>query len=218
MAELTTDTEAPEQKVSRLMSIIDKVLSSQATKVSEYLAEHDTVAPAKVEKKLRKSLRRWEAWEGTAVGATATVPGAGTIVAGSLTAGQLALHLSHAARYVLGVAALHGFDIHDVERRRALFLAIVLGEDSEDFLGDGSQVSLATLATALTVKSKGGSTIASRLAKRMTKRMASSAAKRYAGRLMPFGIGAVVGHVGGRRLAARIIDSTAKAFPAKLAK
>lgn len=212
--EVSTDS----QKVSRLMSIVDKVLDSQAGKVTEFLEENKNLSPHKMEKKLRRSLRRWEAWEGTAVGATATFPGAGTIVAGSLTFGQLALHLQHAARYVLGVASLHGFDIHDVDRRRALFLAIVLGEDSGDFLGDGSQVSLATLATALTVKSKGGMTISSRIARAMTKRIASASAKRFAGRLMPFGIGAVVGHIGGRRLAARIIDSTKKAFPDKLAK
>lgn len=207
--------EADPGQADRLIATVDKILATQAGKAEAYLEKNKKMRPARLLRRLKKSLKRKEAWSGTAVGASAAVPGAGTAVAAALAAGQLTTHVSHAARYVMTVAALHGFDIRDVPRRRALFLTILLGSDAADVLAGGRTIS--SLGKAISALS---ATRATSLSLRLAKRMLTGTAKKtlttQATRLAPFGIGALFGHLTGRSMATQIIRGTKRAFPEKL--
>lgn len=213
---MTKDIETVDtQDVSTLVKGLDKVLDIQATRVLKFMDENEGTSARKLEKKLAKSLKRTESWEGTAIGATAAVPGAGTIVAGTLAASQMGAHVSHAARYILGIAHLHGFDITDVERRRALFLSVLVGEDASDMiLEENYATSIGTFIKSLSASR--ATSLSLRLARRMAVRSAKRAAATQVTRLAPFGIGALVGHLTGRGLAKQIIKDTHTVFPDKL--
>lgn len=65
---------------------------------------------------------------GAAVGAAAAAPGVGTGLALALSGAETAVFLEATALFALGVAAVHGIQVEEVERRRTLVLAVVLGD------------------------------------------------------------------------------------------
>jgi len=72
---------------------------------------------------------------GAGVGATAAAPGVGTGLALALTTVEAASFLGASVLYVLGRAQLHNIDISDLERRRALVLAVILGDTGAATVG-----------------------------------------------------------------------------------
>lgn len=204
-----------EQK--KLLAMIDKALDAASEKVHQLLDKEKNTKPAKVERKLRRAFKRKQVAEGTAVGVTAALPGPGTIAAAGLSAGQYGLFVTHAARYVLGVAALHGFDIDDDERRRALFLTVLTGEEGMDILNQGMTMSSVMWAKNVLTSSSHTSlsSLSSRLAKKLVKSGARASARTTIGRMMPLGVGAILGWHSGRRLAGDVIATTKEIFPGK---
>ena len=79
------------------------------------------------------------------------LPGIGTLVALSAVAGETVVFLEATAVFVLAVAEVHGIPAEHRERRRALVLAVLVGEDSKhaiaDLIGPG-RTSGAWLTTA----------------------------------------------------------------------
>ena len=65
---------------------------------------------------------------GGAVGATAAAPAVGTGVALALTASDIATFFGASAAFALAVASVHGIEVEDADRRRALLLTTILGE------------------------------------------------------------------------------------------
>ncbi len=68
---------------------------------------------------------------GAAVGSTAVLPGLGTLAALSAAAGETAVFLEATAFFALAVAGVYGVSTEDRERRRALVLAVLVGDDSK---------------------------------------------------------------------------------------
>lgn len=151
---------------------------------------------------------------GGAVGAAAAAPAVGTGVALTLTASDVATFFGASAAFALAVASVHGIDVEDVERRRALLLATILGETGAKALGDAAEISTANAARVLltrmpiaTVK-KVNSTLTRKLVRTQVTRHAGLAI----GRLVPYGIGAVVGFTGARALGRTVIQGARAAF------
>lgn len=65
---------------------------------------------------------------GASTGAVAAAPGVGTGVALALAAGETGTALGVTATYALACARIHGVDISDIERRRTLVFGIALGD------------------------------------------------------------------------------------------
>ena len=65
---------------------------------------------------------------GGAVGATAAAPAVGTGVALALTASDIATFFGASAAFALAVASVHGIEVEDADRRRALLLTTILGD------------------------------------------------------------------------------------------
>ena len=97
--------------------------------------------PAEIVTKLEKHYMAAVMASGAAVGSAAAFPGIGTLVAMSAVAGETVVFLEATAVYVLAVAEVHGIPAEHRERRRALVLAVLVGEDSKravaDLLGPG---------------------------------------------------------------------------------
>ena len=68
---------------------------------------------------------------GMAVGAVATIPGIGTLSALSAAAAETVTFLEATAFFVLAVAVVHGVPADHRERRRALVLSVLIGDNSK---------------------------------------------------------------------------------------
>lgn len=208
---------------SNIEAALDKALAVPATRVSDRVArmraEHPWATTAELEEMAARRFRRDAGLTSGAVGASAALPAVGTGAATALTVGQTGVFLAAAVTYVLTVAELHGLRVVDPERRRALVLSALLGQQGAEAIQ--GQLGLSTLFWAAqmlaqmplpTVRS-----VNTQLAKRLAKRHAAKAGALALGRLLPFGIGAVIGWSGGRALANQVIEGTTAALgPARL--
>jgi len=111
---------------------------------------------------------------------------------------------------------VYGIPAEHRERRRALVLAMLVGEDSKhavaELLGHG-RTSGAWLADgAATLPLPAVSQLNSRLLRYFVKRYTLKRGAIAFGKLLPVGIGAVVGGVGNRLMAKKIVANARAAF------
>jgi hypothetical protein len=177
---------------------------------------------------------------GTAVGASAALPVVGTGIALSLGVADLLFFYEISALYVLAAAELHGIEVTDAERARPLVFGMLLGEKSQ------SQVAKIVLhaAGAGGVNQARGvaNTVATRVlpsgwGEVLTQQLPDSALAPVAtviarqalkesakfgsetlGKVIPFGIGAVVGGVGNFAFGRDVVKAARIAFPEPPAK
>jgi hypothetical protein len=214
----TDDNPSAAAKV--LSQIIERGARVQGPAVKAYvdrLREHKPDAtPAEIVTKLEKHYLAAVMASGAAVGSAAALPGIGTLTALSAVAGETVVFLEATAVYVLAVAEVYGIPAYHRERRRALVLAVLVGEDSKravaDLIGTG-RTSGAWLADgAATLPLPAVSQLNSRLLKYFVKRYTLKRGAIAFGKLLPVGIGAVVGGVGNRLMGKRIIANARNAF------
>lgn len=151
---------------------------------------------------------------GGAVGTAAVLPGVGTGVSLALSTADIAAFFTASSAYALAVAEVHGIEVHDVERRRALLLAAVLGDSGARAVAEVSGKPVAAWGTVL-LTAMPTSTIRQVnqvLTGRYVKRMVVKQSSLALGRVIPFGIGAAVGVLGGRALSRTVIRQTTRAF------
>ena len=128
-----------------LSQIIERGARVQGPAVTAYVERlrdgHPDATPAEIATKLEKQYLAAVMASGAAVGSAAAIPGIGTLAALSAVAGETVVFLEATALFVLAVAEVHGIPAEHRERRRALVLAVLVGEDSKhavaDLLGPG---------------------------------------------------------------------------------
>lgn len=170
--------------------------------------------PGEVLAELEKRYLRRVSRLGGAVGAVAAVPAVGTGTALALSSGQLASFMSSSATYLMAVASLHGVEVDDVERRRTLLLAALLGEEGAKAVS--GELGLGTLywgKAALTKLPLGTVRSVNRaLTRRVVRWSATRGGALVFGRLAPFGIGAVIGYRGTRALGRNVVEGARHEF------
>jgi hypothetical protein len=215
----TTD-DNPGTAARVLSSIIERGARVQGPAVRAYVERlrdgNPTATPAEIVTKLEKHYLAAVMASGAAVGSAAAFPGIGTLTAMSAVAGETVVFLEATAVYVLAVAEVYGIPAEHRERRRALVLAVLVGDDSKhaiaDLLGPGrtSGAWLADGAASLPLPAV--SQLNSRLLKYFVKRYTLKRGAIAFGKLLPVGIGAVVGGVGNRAMGKRIVANARTAF------
>jgi hypothetical protein len=212
--------ESPSTAAKVLSQIIERGARVQGPAVKAYVdrlrQQSPDATPADIVTKLEKHYLAAVMASGAAVGSAAAFPGIGTLVAMSAVAGETVVFLEATAVYVLALAEVYGIPADHRERRRALVLAVLVGEDSKhaiaDLIGPG-RTSGAWLADgAATLPLPAVSQLNSRLLKYFVKRYALKRGAIAFGKLLPVGIGAVVGGVGNRLMGKRIVANARKAF------
>ena len=189
---------------------LDKALAIPAARIEERVARMRRDRPgadaAELVEMAASRFRRDAGLSSGAVGASAAIPAISTGAAAALTVGQSAAFIASAVTYVLTVAEIQGVHIVDTERRRALVLSALLGEEGSEAVQLLMQMPLPS------VKS-----INAHLIKRVAKRSAAKGGALALGRLLPFGIGAAIGWSGGRALANQVIEGAQAALGPQLA-
>jgi len=151
---------------------------------------------------------------GGAVGAVAAAPAVGTGTAFALTVGDVATFFGASAAFALAVASVHGIDVADTDRRKALLLASILGESGAAAVQDAAGIGSVRVARSLLTRMPLATVrkVNSTLTRRMIRRQAAKQGGLALGRLAPFGIGLAIGVAGGRALAHTVIDGSRIAF------
>ncbi len=165
-------------------------------------------------KRLERQLLASVTASGAAVGAAAAAPGFGTAAALTLSAGESGAFLEAAALYTLALADVHGVHISDLERRRSLFLAIMLGESGNQAISSVAERTGKHWARQLVQR------IPTSQIKAINKVLGHNFVTKYGtkqglvvlGRIVPFGIGAVIGGSANAAMAQAVIRSARRAF------
>ncbi|HYZ67048.1 MAG TPA: hypothetical protein VE666_04450 [Mycobacterium sp.] len=203
-----------------LSQIIERGSRVQAPAIKAYvdrLREHNpSAAPADIVKKLEKHYLAAVTGSGAAVGSAAALPGIGTLTAMSAVAGETVVFLEATAVYVLALAEVYGIPADHRERRRALVLSVLVGEDSKravaDLIGPGRTRGAWLSDGAATLPLPVVSQLNSRLLRYFVKRYTLRRGVIAFGKLLPVGIGAVVGGMGNRMMGKRIVANARAAF------
>ncbi|MFI7273771.1 hypothetical protein [Streptomyces sp. NPDC049879] len=208
-------TEAPGQRV---LDLLDKAIGVQAPLARGNIARarrrNPDATPAEVIRDLERTYVRALTGAGAAVGGTAAVPGIGTGVALSLSAGESLTTLGVSSLFVLSLAEIHGVPVDELERRRTIVMGIMLGETGSATVAKaagrtgrdwGRQVVGRLPAQALRRINKA-------LAKRFIARYGTRQAAVVLGRAAPFGIGAVIGGSANAAIATATVRAGRRAF------
>jgi hypothetical protein len=214
--------ENPSAAAKVLSAIIERGARVQAPAVKAYVdrlrRQSPDATPAEIASRLEKHYVAAVMASGAAVGSAAAFPGIGTLAAMSAVAGETVVFLEATSVYVLAVAEVHGIPADHRERRRALVLAVLVGEESKhavaDLLGPGRTSGSWLADGAATLPLPAVSQLNSRLLKYFVKRYTLKRGAIAFGKLLPVGIGAVVGGVGNRVMGKRIVANARKAFGA----
>ncbi|WP_199422491.1 hypothetical protein [Actinotalea solisilvae] len=197
--------------LDRALAIQQRVVERNVDRVRRSRPE---AIPAELIGALEKAYTATVTATGAGAGAAAAAPGVGTPVALALGAGEAGVFLEATALFALSVASVHGVRVDDVERRRTLVLAVVLGD-----------------AGFMTVQRMAGRTGA-HWGKKLTQKIPIEAIRaanrvlgrnfitRYGtrqgiivlGRLAPFGIGAAIGAGANAAIGWGVVRTTRRVF------
>src|SRR6478736_7404460 len=210
----------PSAAARALSQIIERGARVQAPAVKAYVErlrqQSPNATPAEIVTKLEKHYLAAVMASGAAVGSAAAFPGIGTLAALSAIAGETLVFLEATAVFVLAVAEVHGIPAEHREHRRALVLAVLVGEDSKhaiaDLIGTGRTSGAWMAEGAASLPLPAVSQLNSRLVRYFVKRYTLKRGAIAFGKLLPVGIGAVVGGVGNRMMGKRIIENARMAF------
>lgn len=203
-----------------LDAALDKAVAIPSARIRDHVAKvrarNPHATPQQVIGLLEREYLLAVGTSGGAVGAAAAAPAVGTGVAVTLTASEIATFFAASAAFALAVADVHGIEVEDTARRRTLVLATVLGDQGARVVSAEAGIVGAGGAWAKQVLTRMPSTTVRRVNNALTRRMLRRQAARQGalamGRLVPFGIGAVIGVTGARALGRTVVEGARRAF------
>ncbi|MCV7431118.1 hypothetical protein [Mycolicibacterium bacteremicum] len=213
-------SEDPSAAAKALSQILERSTRLQAPAVTAYVdrmrRQRPDATPAEIITALEKHYLAAVMASGAAVGSAAAFPGIGTLAAMSAVAGETVVFLEATAVFVLAVAEVHGIPADHRERRRALVLAVLVGEDGRGAVADlvgGGRTSGAWISDgAATLPLPAVSQLNNRLLKFFVKKYALKRGALAFGKMLPVGVGAVVGGMGNRLMGKKIVKNAQLAF------
>lgn len=202
------------------LALLDKALVLQAPLVENHVARlrrlHPCADPTELLRRLNGEFRVATISMGAGVGAAAAAPAVGTAAAIALSGGEALAFMNATALYVLSRAEIHGVRLEDIERRRTLVMAVMLGETGAKSVEKVAERTGQHWARAL-VKSIPQSRILAVnrvLGKNFVTKYGTKQCIVVLGRVIPFGIGMVIGGVANGALGQGIIAASNRAFGA----
>jgi hypothetical protein len=200
-----------------LDTALDRALRVQRPVVLSYLdrvrRRRPDMTPAHLVRQLEHRYLAAVVGIGGASGAAAAVPGVGTTAAIASGAAEITAFVSASAMYVLALAELHGVPVSDPDVRRALVVAVLVGESGVAALQGtaAADTHWAQVLARSTPKDKIAG-VNSYLARLLVRRVGTRQGALLVGRALPLGLGAAVGAGGNAALARSAIAAGRKAF------
>jgi hypothetical protein len=209
-----------------LLRGVEKAISMQQAPVGGYVARlrrsQPNATPAQIIGALEKQYLTTVTGTGAAVGGIAAAPAVGTAAAFALSGAETVLFFEATALFALAVAEVHGVRIADIERRRTLLLAVVLGDNGamlvEKMAGRTGQHWGDLLPEAIPLSSI--TAINKTLGRWFLRRYGRKQGMLAIGRLAPLGIGAAIGASGNHAFGRTVVTTSRRVFgppPARFA-
>ena len=204
--------------VPSALALLDKALTLQGALVEKHIARlrriRPEATPAGIRKLLDAEFRAATISAGAGVGVAAAAPGIGTAAALALSGGEALGFLGATALYVLSRAELQGIPLGDIERRRTLVMAVMLGEAGAKSVGKVAERTGQHWAKAIVKGIPQSQILAVNkvLGKNFVTKYGTKQGIIVLGRVIPFGVGAVIGGAANAALGQAIISSSNKAF------
>ncbi|HWT49156.1 MAG TPA: hypothetical protein VN255_11455 [Mycobacterium sp.] len=210
----------PKASTRALAQVIERSSRVHGPAAEAYVARlrrtHPGAGPAEIDAKLERHYLAALTASGAAVGSAATFPGIGTLMAMSAGAGETVLFVEATAVFVLAKAVVYNVAADHRERRRALVLSVLVGDDSRRAIGE----LIGPARTNGGLLAEGMASLPLPTLSRVNTRMLKYFVRRYAvrrgalmfGKMLPVGIGAVVGGAGNRLVGRKIIRNARQAF------
>ncbi|MFF8895561.1 hypothetical protein [Brevibacterium casei] len=210
----------------RTESVLSKLLSVQRPVALAYVRSlrrrNPDATPEELVEIIRKHYRALTTTGGAAVGATAAVPGLGTMAALGFATAETAGFLEVTALFAQSISEIHGLPVNDPARANALVLGLMLGKDGKNLVQRfgkqqvGADALLGDWGATLTKQLPAPvvDMLLRKLRKTFIRKFAARAGGSLFGRLLPFGIGAVIGGVVNAKMAKKVADESKTAFGA----
>ena len=196
------------------MAAINKVISAQSSIIIGYVERlkksNKNASPQELQELIDKHFLNIVSGTGAAAGASAAIPGIGLVSGAAAIGAESLVFLEAAAWYILASAHLRGDDIRDEERRRALVLVVLTGSQGSALVDTllGDVTTLSGMKSAATLSRFSGPTL-SGINGRLTKLFLKQARKKlkwaWLSKLLPMGVGAVLGTTANRKLARQVM-------------
>ncbi|MEH0109520.1 hypothetical protein V6N00_07350 [Tersicoccus sp. MR15.9] len=183
--------------------------------------KHPNAGAQKLAKLLQRDYLAAVTVGGGGIGATAVVPGIGTVASLGLSAVATGAFLEASAFYAQSIAELHGVHAKDPEKTKTMVMAIMLGEEGsqlmQSFAAQASGRGAGPTARWGLVLGRGGSdtitrSIVASIRRRFIKRYLLRSGGAVLGRALPFGVGAVIGGGANLAMGRAVIKATTEAF------
>lgn len=218
---LNEDGEHAEQFDERWLSLIDAALRVQAPLARSYVEKLRARRPEATDRQLLEHVTRRFTSVATATGAgiggVAALPGLGTAAALGLTVGEGISFAEACAFLTLAAADIHGVDMSDRDTRRLVLMGVLSGERGTEIIAKamGKQ----GLQWQSVLGGGGGflpGLISKQVSRYVRRRVVARTGGLWVARLLPFGIGAVIGGVGARAVAGSVVEALLEIFSAGL--
>ncbi len=203
---------------SILVKGVDKALTIQQPVVRAHVNRirrtRPTDSPAEVVRALERHYLTAVATLGGATGAVAAAPGAGTVAATALAVAEIPSYLEATTLFALAVAEVHGVEIAELEHRRMLVLAVLIGNGGVETVRKMAERTGRHWAKGIvaSVPMTTVRRINSVLGRNFVTRQGTRQGILVLGRDVPFGIGAGIGAGGNYLLGKGSVKAARKAF------
>jgi len=200
------------------LRLLDKALQIQQPLVARHVQRLKTSRPGgspdDIIRVLEKRYLAALTGSGAAMGAAAAAPGVGTGVYVALSGGEAFTSLEATVLYILAVAEVHGMPVHEIERRRTLLMAILLGESGTEFIQEATARTGKYWAKQLIqgIPMSQINRINRLLGPHFITKYGTKQGVIVLGRALPFGIGVCIGAGGNYAIARGVVAATRRAF------
>jgi hypothetical protein len=201
-----------------LLGALDSALRVHGSMVEKNLARarqrRPDATPAEVIRTLERMYRSALTGTGAAVGAVAAVPTVGTGAALALSGGEVLSTLEMTALFAFSLAQVHGIPLDEIERRRTLVMGIMLGGSGAETIPKVAEKTGQHWAKQIVAKVPASKLLQINkvLGKNFITKYGTKQGIIVLGRVVPFGIGAVIGGGANLLLAETAIRASRRAF------
>ncbi|MDT9408618.1 hypothetical protein [Corynebacterium rouxii] len=200
-----------------LVTSLDRVVHLQRSAITGYVdwlrSKNPEASPAEIQDLMNKHFVRLATGTGAGAGTAAAIPGIGFVTGALTISAESLVFLDAAAFYTVASAYVRGADITDPERRKALILVALSGSQGTALV-DASLTATSSVSAISRMSPSNVREVNNQLVKIALNQISKRMKQAWIGKIMPMGIGAVLGTMANRKLAAKVVHSTSESLGA----
>ena len=217
---MSAEAESSPSEPSLTLALLDKALALQTPLTERHIArlrrKRPEATPRQIVGRLNAELRAATISAGVGVGAAAAAPGVGTGAALAISGAEALAFLNATVLYILARGEVQGITIQDVERRRTLVMAVMLGDAGAKGIGAVAERTGRHWARQLVrgIPIAKIDAVNKVLGRHFVTKYGTKQGIIVLGKVIPFGIGAVIGGTANAIFSQGIITASNRAFGA----